>query len=218
MPRSYSLEPSDTQLQLQKILQKIVNYQKALPDDRPVFLDELIQSGILSSQDQQTLKLHNVTFHPHRMSDSFMGDMFEFVNGDGSAALLGPQSEGSTGAFVSLKALPTVVQDFMNSEKIDSSKFVYLSLSSQDHLGINRSAFAFLFKTDCYRSRRAQLLAAGVGLGLLVLQDDDTSFGWSLNFQAPSDGIRATKAIVELLQQGCGISEETTLQYTISSR
>src|SRR4051794_26738533 len=87
-PNDFTIPPE--QEQLHEILMKIVTYQKSLPDDRAVELDELQRQGVLSPSDAEFLTAHSVTYKPHRLSDYHAGDMIHMPTDDGCCVFVGP--------------------------------------------------------------------------------------------------------------------------------
>jgi uncharacterized repeat protein (TIGR04138 family) len=73
MPRPDHPESSPEQKRLLEILKKIVAYQRTLPEDRAVQIDELENRGLLSEADVDFMRSNSVTYEPGSVTPNEKG-------------------------------------------------------------------------------------------------------------------------------------------------
>jgi uncharacterized repeat protein (TIGR04138 family) len=202
-----------------ELLDKILVYQKALPDPRAVELEELEQRGILSADDLEFMTSHAITYAPHRRTDRHAGDMLSLPIEDGSISV-GPRGPAPTKRLALLRDFHDILEIFFALPLGETNPFLQslnVKLSERDSLIVNPKVIMIFLGSPAGRSCLANLREVGRELGL-TLQDDRELHGMSsLIFLLVPDRHRGIAAVVTLLRRGFDFDDNREINYSASS-
>jgi hypothetical protein len=208
----YQIPP--TQERLHEILLKIVTYQHSLSEGRAVELDELRREGILSAADDEFLTSNSVTYKPHRVSDYHAGDMLHMPTEEGGCVFIGPGGPPLTKRSASLSAFKPIVESFLKLPRPYDELLLHIEFTEQDGMGVAPEMLCFTMRGADWRERLPAIRRAAAESGLHPNQDEEIQSSHMISFGVNFDAGRTATAVIELLNRGCGFSNETEVIYS----
>jgi hypothetical protein len=196
----------DPHERLGDLLSKITMYQRTLPTDRPVSLDELARESVLSADDILFMEKHSVTYKPHRMRDYHSMDMFHMPTEDGGCVFIGPGGPELKKRTHRVEGFQKVIEDFLRLP--DPDLLMHIEFTEDEGCGVSPKLLMFHFKSLEWRQRIDAVRDVAGELGIEPNDDRECQERWMLNFETPNDPATAAAVAYALLTRGCGIAGE----------
>ena len=199
---------------LHEILTKILVYQYGLSTDRAVDLDELLKEGALTEADNEFLEKHSVNYKPHRLSDHHGMDMLEMETANG-CVFIGPAGPPLTQRSVRFDGFALVVENFLRLPKPKDELLMCVEFpEEEDGMGISPGFVSFTFPSGSWRKLLPRLREVALKLNLQRWQDEEIQDIWHLSLRFELDPRETAEAVVTLLREGCGFSDDREVRFS----
>jgi hypothetical protein len=209
-------EDSPAQGRLHDLLTKVLMYQHSLPDGRAVELEELLREGVFGPEEMEFMRVHSITYKPHRVSDFHALDMFHMPTEGGGCTFIGPAGPPLKRRGVALNAFERVVKEFLELPRPKEDLVLQIELeSAEDGMGVAPGFICFTLRSADGREQLPRIREVADDLRLRTFQDEEIQSDWILSFHVPTaDAVRTSAAVVALLRRGCGLGEEREIIYS----
>ena len=198
---------------LSEILTKILTYQHRFPDGRAVELDELRREGVLSAADDEFMRLHSVTYKPHRLSDYHAGDTLHMPT-DGGCVFMGPSGPPLKKRRASLSSFQPIVEGFLKLPRAKDELLLHIELTEHDGMAVAPEGIFFNFRSPEWRRQLPLIRSVASEFDLQTFQDEEVQGSWTLTFGISRDPARTAGAVVALLRRGCEFTDESQVIYS----
>ena len=198
---------------LGEILGKIVAFQRSLPDDRPIELDELVREGVLSPEDIDFMSANEVKYKPHRRSDYHTMDMLQMKTGSG-CLFTGPAGAPSTNRRARLSEFQSIVHNFLLIPRPKDELLLHIQLAQNDGMGVSPGFLSFTLRSDKWRARLDFIRAAATELGVSSFQDNEVQGRSALSYRTSVNAEEQAAVVMALLGRGCGLTDNAEIVYS----